>query len=161
MKTSESILLKYNMKNLMSKVLPIVKKIVNKKINKIKSHVMQKIRSIKKVGSNKKVSNDREIKSLENNLSAEATKNITNAPEIAIEKSPVFVKPNVVTSSKIATKPKIVVKANIVVKPNVVTSSKIATKPKITIKKKYINYNEYKNHVIKQFKRHFKKLIDV
>ena len=68
MKVSKSIVLKYNMKNLMDKLLPIVKKIVNKKINKIKSRVVQKIRSIKKIRSNKKVSNNREIKSLENNL---------------------------------------------------------------------------------------------
>ena len=45
---------------------------------------------------------NREIKSLENNLSVEATKNIINTPKIAIEKSPIVVKPNVVTSSKIA-----------------------------------------------------------
>ena len=47
MKTSKSVVLKYNMKNLMSKLLPIEKK-VNKKINKIKSRVIKKIQSIKK-----------------------------------------------------------------------------------------------------------------
>ena len=120
MKTPKSIVLKYNMKNLMSKLLPIVKKIVNKKINKFKSWVL----SIINIGSNKKVSNNREIKSLENNLSVEASKNIINTPTIAIEKSPIVVKPNVVTSSKIANKPKIVVK------PNVVTSSKMLTNQK-------------------------------
>ena len=48
MKILKSIVLKYNMKNLISKLLPIVKK-VNKKINKIKSRVMKKIWSNKKV----------------------------------------------------------------------------------------------------------------
>ena len=43
MKTLKRIVLKYNM------LLPILKKIVNKKINKIKSSVMEKIRSIKKI----------------------------------------------------------------------------------------------------------------
>ena len=64
MKTSKSIVLKYNMKNLMSKLLPVIKEIVNKKINKIKWRVAQMIRSIKKIRSNKKVSNNGEIKSL-------------------------------------------------------------------------------------------------
>ena len=91
MKTLKRIVLKYNM------LLPILKKIVNKKINKIKSSVMEKIRSIKKIWFNKKVSNNREIKSLKNNLSVEPTKNIINTPKIAIEKSPIVVKPNIVT----------------------------------------------------------------
>ena len=43
MKTLKRIVLKYNM------LLPILKKIVNKKINQIKSSVMEKIRSIKKI----------------------------------------------------------------------------------------------------------------
>ena len=67
---------------------------------------MKKIRSIKKIESNKKVSNNREIKSLENNLSVDTTKNIINTPKRAIEKSVIVVKPNVVSPSKIATKPK-------------------------------------------------------
>ena len=76
-----------------------------------------------------------------NNLSkttkpVKATKKIINTPKIAIEKSPIVVEPNVVTSSKIATKPKIAIEKN-------------------------INYNNYKNRVIKQLKKHFKKLIDV
>ena len=65
MKTSKSIVLKYNMENLMSKLIHIVKKIVNKKINKFKSSVKQKIWSIKKIRSKKMVYNNREIKSLE------------------------------------------------------------------------------------------------
>ena len=57
---------------------------------------MNKIRSIRGVGLNKKFSNNREIKSLEINLSVEATKNIINTPKIAFEKSPIAVKPNIV-----------------------------------------------------------------
>ena len=89
---------------------------------------------MKKIRSNKKVSN--------NTFSVKATKNIINTLKIAIEKSPIVAKPNIVTSSKIATKPKKV------------------DKPKMAIEKN-INYNEYKNHIIKQLKKHFKKLIDV
>ena len=58
---------------------------------------MKKIRSIKMIGSNIKVSNNREIKSLENNLSVQATKNMISTPKIAIKKSPIVVKPNLVT----------------------------------------------------------------
>ena len=80
-------------------------------------------------------------------MSVEATKNIINTPKIAIEKSPIVVKPNIVTPIKIANKPKIA------------TKPKIVDKPKIVIRKN-INYNKYKNPVIKQLKNHFKKLID-
>ena len=69
MKTRKSIVSKRSMKYLMTSLLPMVKKIVNKKINQIKSSIMQKIRS----NTAKKVSN-REIKSLENNFSVKATK---------------------------------------------------------------------------------------
>ena len=56
--------------------------------------------------------------------------------------------------------PKIVIeKPQIVTEPKVVTSSKIATKPK-KVSKKNPNYNELKNRVIKQLKKHFKKLSD-
>ena len=71
-------------------------------------------------------------------MSVEATKNIIKTPKIAIKKSPIIVKPNIVTLIKIATKPRITTR------PNVVTS-------KIAIKKN-INYNKYKNRVIKQLK---------
>ena len=50
------------------------------------------------------ISNNREIKSLENNLSVKVTKNVINIP---IEESAIVVKPNVVKPSKISTKPKI------------------------------------------------------
>ena len=43
MKTSKSIVLKYNMKKLMTSLLLFVKKIVNKKIKQIKSCVIKKI----------------------------------------------------------------------------------------------------------------------
>ena len=52
-------------------------------------------------------------------MSVEVTKNIINTLKIAIKKSPIVVKPNVVTPSKIATKPKIVVKPTIVDKPKI------------------------------------------
>ena len=120
MKTRKSIVLKRSMKNLMTSLLPIVKKIVHKKINQIKSSIMQKI----KPNTAKKVSNG-EIKSLENNFSVKATKNIINTPKIAIEKSPIVAKPNIVTSSKIAAK------------PEKVTKPKIVDKPKIDIEKKH------------------------
>ena len=143
MKTRKSIVLKCSMKNLMTSLLPIVKKIVNKKINQIKSSIMRKIQP----NTLKRVSN-REIKSLENNFSVKATKNIINTPKIAIEKSPIVAKANVVTSSKIATKAK------------KVSKPKIVDKPKIVIEKS-INYGEHKNRVIKQLKKHIKKLFDV
>ena len=43
MKTKKSIVLKRNMKNLMTSLLPMVKKMVNKKINQIKLDIMRKI----------------------------------------------------------------------------------------------------------------------
>ena len=54
MKIRKSIVLKRNMKNLMTSLLPMVKNIVNKKVNQIKSRIMQKIRSNKKIQSTKK-----------------------------------------------------------------------------------------------------------
>ena len=70
-------------------------------------------------------------------MSVEATKNIFNTPKIANEKSPIVVKPNVVTLLKIATKPKIAVKPKIVVKHNVVKSTKIAIEKNINCKIKF------------------------
>ena len=84
MKTTKSIVLKHNMKNLMTSSIPMIKKIVNKKMKQIKSRVMKKIQSNRKVSNNK--------------VSVIATKNIINTPEIAIEKSPIVAKPNAVTS---------------------------------------------------------------
>ena len=71
----------------------------------------------------KRVSN-REIKSLENNFSVKATKNMINTPKIVIEKSQIIAKPNVVTSSKIATKQKKVSKPKIDDKSEIVTKKK-------------------------------------
>ena len=109
---------------------------------------MHKIQPNKRQNTLKRVSN-REIKSLENNFSVKATKNIINTPKIVIEKPPIVVEPKVVTSSKIATKPKKVSKPKIVDKPEIVTQ-----------KKKHQNYDEYKNRVIKQLKNTLKKLSD-
>ena len=102
------------MKILLTNLIPFIAKIVNKRIKLIKSRAIKKILSNKKIGFGRKASKTRLIKSLENNLSIEATKNIINTPKIAIEKSPIVVKPNVVTPSKIANKPKIVTKPKIV-----------------------------------------------
>ena len=133
----------------MSTLLPMAKKVISNQINLIKSRIMHKIRSnkIKKRQNTPKRVSNRGIKSLENNFSVKATKNIINTPKIVIEKSPIVAKPNVVTSSKIATKPK------------KVSKPKIVDKPKIVVEKN-LNYDEYKNHIIKQLKKHFKKLFD-
>ena len=125
----------------MSILLPIAKKLIRNQINKIKLRVMRKIKPNNVQNTLKSVFNTR-IKSLENDFSVKATKNIINTPKIAIEKSPIAVKPNVVTPSKIATKPKKVDKPIIV------------GKPKIVIEKNF-NYDEYKNRVIKQLKKLF------
>ena len=45
MKSQKSIVLKHNMKNLMTTLLPMVKKIISDKINQVKLGIMQKIRS--------------------------------------------------------------------------------------------------------------------
>ena len=129
----------------MSILLPIAKKVIRNQVNKIKSCVMRKIKPNKVQNTLKRVFN-RRIKSLENNFAVKATKNIINTPKIAIEKSPIVAKPNVVTSSKIAAETK------------KVSKPKIFDKLKIFINKN-LNYDEYKNRVIKQLK-HFKKLFD-
>ena len=59
----------------MSILLPIAKKVIRNQINKIKSRIMRKIHPNKVQYTFKKVSN-RRIKSLENNFSVKATKNI-------------------------------------------------------------------------------------
>ena len=119
MKAQNSIILKRNFKKMMSILLPIAKKVISNQVNQIKSYIMRKIQPNKRQNTLKRVSN-RRIKSLEN---------IINTPKIAIEK------------------------------PKVVTASKIATKPKIVIEKKP-NYDELKNRVMKQLKKHLKKLSD-
>ena len=67
-------------------LLPIAKKVIRNQVNKIKSCVMRKIKPNKVQNTLKSVSN-RRIKSLENNFSVIATKNIINTSKIAIEKS--------------------------------------------------------------------------
>ena len=105
MKAQKSIILKRNFKNLMSTLLPFAKKVISKQINQIKSRIMHKIRPNKRQNTPKMVSNG-EIKSLENNFSVNAIKNIINTPKIAIEKPQIVAESKVVTSSKIDTKPK-------------------------------------------------------
>ena len=97
MKSQKSIVLKHNMKNLMTTLLPMVKKIISDKINQIKSGIMQKIRPNKT--KKRRNTTKRGIKSLENNFSVKATKNTISSPKIVIEKPPIATKP------KIATKP--------------------------------------------------------
>ena len=75
MKIRKSIVSKCNMKNLMTSLLPMVKKIVNKKINQIKLSIIQKIQCNKRQNTSKRVS-------LENNFSVKAIKNIINTPKI-------------------------------------------------------------------------------
>ena len=75
MNIRKSIVLKRNMKNLMTSLLPMVKKIVNKKINQIKLSIIQKIKRNKRRNTSKRVS-------LENNFIVKAIKNIINTPKI-------------------------------------------------------------------------------
>ena len=96
MKTQKSVVIKRKFKNLMSTLLPMAKKVLSNQINQIKSRIMHKIwpNKIKKRQNTPKRVSNMGIKSLE------------NTPKIVIEKSPIVAKPNVVTSSKIATNPK-------------------------------------------------------
>ena len=137
-----SIVLKHDMKNLMASLLPMVKKMANKKINQIKSGIMRKImpNKLKKIRNTSKRVSNRTLKSLENKFSVIAKKNIISTPKIVIEK------PQIVTKPEIVTIPKIVSKSKIAPKP------KKVSKPKIVIEKKYQNYDEYKNRVMKQLK---------
>ena len=147
MRTQKSIVLKRNFKDLMSSLLPIVKKVISNQINQIKLRIMHKIWRNKRQNTLKRVSN-REMKSLENNFRVKATKKIINTPKIVIEKTPIVAELKVVTLSKIASTPK------------KVSKPKKVDKPKIVIEKNP-NYKELKNRVIKQLEKHFKKLFDV
>ena len=127
MKTQKIIVLKRNMKNLMTTLLPMVKNIISNKINQIKLSIMQKIRPNKRKkrrNALKKVSN-RTIKSLENDYSAMATKNIISTPKIVIEKPQLVTKPNVVTIPKIAPKTKKVSKPKNVIEKNTLITMNI------------------------------------
>ena len=142
----KSIVSKRNFKKLMSTLLPIVKKVVSNQINKIKSRIMHKIQPNKRQNSLKSVSN-REIKSLENNFRAKATKGIIDIPKIVTDKPLIVEEPKVVTPSKVATKPKKVIKP------------KKVEKAEILIEKN-LNYGKFKNRVTRQLKKYFKKLHD-
>ena len=88
MKTQKSIVSKPSMKKQLISLFPMVKKMLNKKINQIKSSIMGKIlpNKLKKRRNIPKRVSNRRIKSLENNFSVKATKNIINTPKIVIEK---------------------------------------------------------------------------
>ena len=60
------------------------------------------------------------IKSLENNFSVTATKNIISTPKISIDKPPIVTEPKVVTIPKIVSKPEIALKPEIVIKRKIV-----------------------------------------
>ena len=80
MKIQKSLVLKRNKRNLMNTLLPMVKNMISDKVNEIKLDIIQKIqpnKSKKRQNTLKRVSN-RGIKSLENNFSVNATKNIIN-----------------------------------------------------------------------------------
>ena len=115
------------MKKLMSSLLPMVKKMVNKKINHIKSGIIRKIMSnnLKKIRNTPKRISNRTLKSLENNSSVIATKNIISTPKIVISKPQIVTKPEIVTLPKIVTKPKKVSKPKIVDKSEIVIEKNI------------------------------------
>ena len=71
-----SIVLKHDMKNLMASLLPMVKKMTNKKINQIKLGIMRKImpNKLKKIRNTSKRVSNRTLKSLENKFSVIAKK---------------------------------------------------------------------------------------
>ena len=100
-------------------LLPMAKKMLNSKIKGIMRKIVPN-RFKKGRNTLKRVSN-RGIKSLENNFSVKATKNIISTPKIVIEKSQIVTEPKVVTSSKIASKVKKVSKPKIVDKSEIVT----------------------------------------
>ena len=128
----------------MSALLPIVKKMLSNKINQIKLRIKQKILPNKRQNTPRKISN-RRIKSLENIFSVKATKNIINTPKVVIEKSPIVVEANIDTSS-------------IAAKPKKVRKPKIVDKPKIIVEKTS-SYREYKNRVMNQLKKTYKKVV--
>ena len=68
----------------MASLLPMVKKMANKKINQIKSGIMRKImpNSLKKTRSTPKRISNRTLKWLENKSRAIATKGVISTPKI-------------------------------------------------------------------------------
>ena len=136
--------LRHNMKKLMTSLLPVVKKMVSKKINQIKSGIMRKImpNNLKKIWNTPKRISNITLKSLENNSPVIATKNVISTPKIVIKKPQIVTKPEVVTIPKLVTKPK------------KVSKPKIIGKSEIVIEKNK-NYDEYENCVIRQLKHLF------
>ena len=106
----------------MTSVLPMVKKVINEKINQINSSMMGKImpNNLKKRRNTPKRISNRTMKSLETNSPVMATRNIISTPKIVTNKPPIVTKPEAVTmtikviKSKIVTKPKKVDKLEIV-----------------------------------------------
>ena len=106
------VVLKQNIKKIMTSVLPMVKKVINEKINQINSSMMRKImpNNLKKRRNTPKRISNRTIKSLETNSRVMATKNIISTPKIVTNKPPIVTKPEVLTMPKKITKPKKVTK---------------------------------------------------
>ena len=119
----------------MSSLLSVVKKMINKKINQIKSGIMRKImsNSLKKTRNTPKRISNRILKYLENNSCVIATKGVISTPKIVINKPQIVAKPEVVTMPKIA----------------------IKSKKSEIVKKNYRIYDEHKNRVIRQLKHLF------
>ena len=137
------VVLKQNIKKIMTSVLPMVKKVINEKINQINSSMMRKImpNNLKKRRNTPKRISNRTIKSLETNSRVMATKNIISTPKIVTNKPPIVTKPEAVTMTIK------VIKSKIVTKPKKVD--------KLEIVKNYQKYIEYKKRVIKQLKHLF------
>ena len=90
--TQKSVVLKQNMKILMTSLLPVVKKVINEKINQIKSSIIRKmiLNKLKKRRNTPKRISNRTLKSLEDSFRVVATKNIFSTPKIVINKPQVI-----------------------------------------------------------------------
>ena len=99
MQTQKSIVLKCNMKKVLTSLLLMVKKMVNKKINQIKLDIIRKIipNKLKKRRITPKRVSNRTLKSLESNSCVISSKNIINTPKIVINKPQIVTQ--VVTTS--------------------------------------------------------------
>ena len=107
--TQKGAVLMQKMKNRIFSLLPMVKKVVNDKINQTKSSIMSKImpNKLKKRRNTPKRISNRTLKSLENNSCVIATKNIISTPKIVTNKPPIVIKPEVVTMPKIVNRKKL------------------------------------------------------
>ena len=116
-------MLKSKIKGVMRKKNTVSEPSKVKKIISLLSTTKKMLNSrIKGQNTPKRVSN-RRIKSVENNFSDKATKNIINTPKIAIEKPQIVTELKVVTSSKIVSKVKKVSKPKIVDKSEIVSEN--------------------------------------